>query len=172
MKEMSPPYLCSRKCGLALLALSVLIGIGCALIAPAIAHPPSALALEYDTERQTLLVAVTHTVDDPSNHYVTRLELSRNGAPYLTKDYYSQPAKSEFTYTLAVEAVSGDELGVIAYCNRYGTFQKELTVSVPAGPLTSAPSATPAANATPEAPGFDLLVALASAGTVYWLLRR
>lgn len=166
MKEMNPQYFGSRKYGLVLLALIVLIGLGSALITPALAHPPSANALEYDAARQTLTVAITHTVDDPSNHYVSRLELTRNGAPYLTEDYSNQPTKSEFTHTLAVEAVNGDVLGVTATCNRYGSIKKELTVSVPTG------SATPAASTTPEAPGFELLMALASAGAVCWLLRR
>jgi len=183
LKEMNPEYFGARKSGLVLLALLVLIGLGSALITPALAHPPSAMALEYDAARQTLLVAITHTVDDPSDHYVTRLEFTRNGSPYLMKDYDSQPTKSEFTHTIAVEAVNGDVLGVTAFYNRYGSIKAELTVSVPAGPATSvplatatapatpAPTAAPAASSTPEAPGFELLFALASAGTVCWLLR-
>jgi len=172
MEEMNPQYFDSRKSVLVLLALVALIGLDSALITPALAHPPSAMALEYDAARQTLIVAITHTVDDPSTHYVTRLELTRNGAPYLTEEYSNQPTKSEFTHTLVVESGNGDLLGVTATCNRYGSIQKELTVSVPAGPVTSAPTATPSASATPEAPGFELLVALASAGAVCWLLRR
>jgi hypothetical protein len=81
------------------------------------------------------------------------LELTKNGAPYLTKDYYNQPTKSEFTYSLAVEAVNGDVLEVTAMCNRYGSIQKELTASVPADPSTPAPTGAPAASATPEARG-------------------
>jgi hypothetical protein len=95
-----------------LILLSLILTV---LPAPLSAHHPSKLVLEYNTDTQALSASITHSVSDPANHYVKKIEIKKNGDPYLTEDYTSQPTTSSFTYTYTVTADDGDVLEVTAY---------------------------------------------------------
>jgi len=162
----------SRKVVLSISALILLSFFFIVLSTPVLAHPPSKMALEYDDDTQMLSVSITHSVPDPTSHYVKKVEITKNGEPLLTREYTSQPTTSTLTYTYAIAAAKGDDLEVTAYCSLYGSIRKQMTVS------TSPPSATPTAaetttataqpsptsgtspTPTPESPGFEFVFAL------------
>jgi hypothetical protein len=92
-----------------------------------VGHPPSNLKLAYDLDTGMLTATFTHTVADPSSHYLYQIIVTKNGDTIISREYTSQPG-STFTYTYEVEAAEGDVLGVSANCNRGGSIAGELTV--------------------------------------------
>ncbi|NYT09625.1 MAG: hypothetical protein GKC09_06780, partial [Methanosarcinales archaeon] len=95
---------------------------------PAAAHAPSQVSLAYDSTNQSLQVTVTHTVSNPSGHYVYKIEVLKNGEKVLTKDYTSQPTGSAFSYDYPINATTGDVLKATAYCSIAGSRSAEITV--------------------------------------------
>jgi septal ring-binding cell division protein DamX len=162
----------SRKVVLILLALILLSFFFIILSTPVLAHPPSQMALAYDVDTQVFAVSIMHSVPDPTSHYVEKVELTKNGAPLLTKEYTSQPSTSALTYTYAIDADIGDILEVTAYCSIYGSIREQITVSTfppsatptaaETATVTAQPSPTPGTSPTPtpESPGFEVLFAL------------
>lgn len=95
----------------------------------AFAHVPEDLSLEYEKDSQSLTVDITHSVPDPSSHYVKILEIRRNGNLIKTEEYDSQPEDSSFSYSFNVSAEQGDTLQVKAYCSLYGDISEEIEVA-------------------------------------------
>jgi hypothetical protein len=158
----SQPGSLSRKVVLILSALILLSFFFILLSTLVLAHPPSQMALEYDADTQTLAVTITHSVPDPTSHYVEKVGITKNGAPLLTKEYTSQPSTSTFSYTYAIAADNGDNLEITAYCSIYGSIREQITVSTSPPSATAQPSPTPGTSLTPtpETPGFELVFAL------------
>ncbi len=98
------------------------------LPATAGAHGPSEVALSYDSSQGTLTVTITHSVRNPSSHYIDEVSIAKNGEALESHAYESQPDRASFAYTYAVEAQTGDEITVRAGCNRFGSRQASLTV--------------------------------------------
>lgn len=82
------------------------------------AHPPSEMALSYDSSRGTLTVTITHSVGNPSSHYIDEISIAKNGEVLESHAYENQPERASFAYTYAVEAQTGDEMTVRADCSR------------------------------------------------------
>jgi hypothetical protein len=97
----------SRKVVLLLSAFILLSFFVIVLSTPVLAHQPSQMALAYDVDTQMLAVSIMHSVPDPTSHYVEKVEITKNGAPLLTKEYTSQPSASTLTYTYAIAADIG-----------------------------------------------------------------
>jgi glucose/arabinose dehydrogenase len=95
---------------------------------PAAAHPPSQVSLNYDSLNQTLKVTTTHTVSNPSSHYVMKIAVEKNGAEVINKEYTSQPTSSTFSYDYPINASKGDVLKATAYCSIAGSTSAEITV--------------------------------------------
>lgn len=98
------------------------------LALPAAAHPPSDLAVGYDPEQGILTVTVTHSVGDPSGHYINEVTVRTPGRVLKTSTYTSQPDRSTFSYTYEIDGRSGDELTVTAGCNRFGSRSASITI--------------------------------------------
>lgn len=94
----------------------------------AFAHSPTGMELEYDKDEGALEVDITHSVNDPDDHYVERVEIRRNGEIVNSEDYTSQPSNSTFSYTFNVSAEDGDSLQVEAFCNQFGSITEEMEV--------------------------------------------
>jgi len=111
--------------------------MGCLGYAPlAEAHAPSGMKLAYDPNASKLSVTITHTVSDPSTHYVHLVKVNRNEVTVLTEGYTSQPSPDTFTYTYDVAAKEGDTLEVAAECNLAGSITVRLDVPEGEGPST------------------------------------
>jgi hypothetical protein len=109
----------------------------CAFTAFTSAHPPSEMTLEYDTDAHLLSVTLTHSVSDPSLHFVYLIEISLNDSLILHKEYDSQPTAGTFSYTYPIDAKPGDTFHVFADCNLGGSIED--TIMVGEGPSTRAP---------------------------------
>lgn len=123
---------------LALLALIVVCG-------QASAHPPSDMNLVGDTDSNSILVTLTHRVQDISSHYVSEIEIWKNGETIETVRYSSQPSPDSFTYRYNLPLDAGDTATVIARCNIGGEITREYQntgktgsdVHTPVSPSTS-----------------------------------
>lgn len=121
--------------------LVIVILVITALISPVAAHPPSALDLTYNSSTSELAVTITHSVGDPSDHYVDLVEVRTGGAVFILAQYTSQPSGGTFTYLYSVPAKSGDLLEVNATCNKGGSLAE--TLLVPAGGSVATRSGLP-----------------------------
>jgi len=125
-----------------LLAITFLLLCGIA-----IAHSPSDMRLDYDQGPGTLLVSVTHQVDDSSTHYVREMVIQKNGVTVDTVTYASQPSRETFTYSYPLTLEPGDVARVTARCNIGGSITREYTRPAaqgqPATVIPTTPSAAP-----------------------------
>jgi len=92
------------------------------------AHGPGDVTLNYDSDSNILSVTISHSVSNPQKHYIKKITITKNGKPFETYEYKSQPDPSSFTYTYNVEAKEGDTLKVKANCKYFGSKTKELVI--------------------------------------------
>ncbi|MCJ7445005.1 MAG: hypothetical protein MUO26_10845 [Methanotrichaceae archaeon] len=110
----------SRKVLAAIFFLSFLLS------SSVLAHAPTDVNLSYDQARNLLNVTISHSVSDPTRHYVMRVEVTKNGEPLLSEDYTSQPLPSKFTYSYNMNALAGDKLIAKAFCSIAGSTMGKL----------------------------------------------
>lgn len=169
-----------RKTGLpagSLAALLVLAAVAFLLVAPAAAHSPTGMDISYDPNTAKISVTVTHPVDDPETHYLSRVKVKLNGNVISDPDYKSQPTKDTFNLTYDVNAHTGDEIWVTATCVRGGNIEKTYKVPEPVRIVTTAqvestyqtplPPAVPQATKSPA--GF---LPLFGAAVAIFLIRK
>ena len=99
------------------------------LALPATAHSPAQVSLVYDNQNQSLSVTTTHQVSNPSNHYVYKIAIQKNGTQVLTTDYKSQPNTNTFTYDYPINTTKGDVLKATAYCSIAGSRSAEIIIT-------------------------------------------
>ena len=126
-------WLCISPAVILILAAAV-----CLLTLPVSAHAPSDMNISYDPSTAKIYVTITHPVDDPATHYLSRVKVKLNGDVISDPDYKSQPTKDTFTLTYDVNANSGDEVWVTATCVRGGVLEKTYKVPQPVRVVTSA----------------------------------
>jgi hypothetical protein len=115
-------------CSISIIAL---ISFSLMLIDSVDAHPPASMSLSYDFGLQELTVTITHSVSNPSGHYVDTVIVYRNSAVDNTYTYTSQPTTGTFSYTYSITASDGDSLSARADCNIGGSIQRSITVNIP-----------------------------------------
>jgi len=96
------------------------------------------MTISYDQNTAKIYVTITHPVDDPATHYLSRVKVKLNGNVISDPDYKSQPTKDTFTLTYDVNAASGDEVRVTATCVQGGVLEKTYKVPQPVRLATSA----------------------------------
>jgi hypothetical protein len=111
-----------------------MIGLDLNLVA---CHAPSNMNLSYNLSSQILSVEITHNVDDPDVHYISTLEIAKNGWNFYTLTTGRQPAASTFTYNITVETKNGDVLTAIAKCRFGESLSKSITIKGYPLPLDS-----------------------------------
>ena len=92
------------------------------------AHSPSEMELDYDKDDEILKVLIKHSVSDNTSHFVQNIKIEVNGEEEISKDYTSQPDKTEFSYEYDLTAKGGDEITVTADCNQGGELSETLTI--------------------------------------------
>jgi len=90
------------------------------------AHGPKEVKLGYDAAAKTLQATITHT-NFKADHYIKKVEVTKNGKALIAQEYTSQPAET-FTHSYKVEAAAGDVLEVKASCSKFGSKSEKLTV--------------------------------------------
>ena len=116
----------------------ILAAAVCFLAVPVAAHSPADMTISYDPNTAKIYVTVTHIVDDPATHYLSRVKVKLNGNVISDPDYKSQPTKDTFTLTYDVTAHAGDEVWVTATCVQGGVLEKTYKVPQPVRLVTSA----------------------------------
>jgi len=99
------------------------------LVLPTSAHPPAQVSLTYDSQNLSLKVTTTHTVSNPSSHYVYKIAIQKNGEPILTEEYKTQPTPNSFGYEYPLNASKGDVFKATAYCSIAGSRSAEIIVA-------------------------------------------
>ncbi len=105
------------------------------LPAAAEATPPKKVVLQYDPGAGMLSVTIEHPVWSWFRfaHHIQSVEIKRNGNPYSTNQYDTQPG-DVFTYTYKIPADPGDVVEVTARCSMWGSRTERFTVAKPGGP--------------------------------------
>lgn len=129
-----------------------LLAAALVLVMPVSAHNPTDIQVSYDPGTEKLSVTVTHPVDDPTTHFVNKVQVRQNGRTISDPDYKSQPEKTTFTYTYDVKAAPGDTIWVLTTCNRGGSLEKRYDIPVPSTATAVPRAPAPAGTAQPQAP--------------------
>jgi hypothetical protein len=112
---------------------------------PVTAHAPSNITIGYNPDMHKLSVTITHPVDDPKTHYVSRVQVKINGEVISDPDYKSQPGRNSFTYTYDVMANPEDAVWVIATCVNGQSLEEHYSVPrhvIPTAPVRTLPPVT------------------------------
>jgi hypothetical protein len=165
-------FQCTNPAVVLILAAAV-----CLLAMPVAAHAPTAMNISFDPVTAKIYVTITHPVDDPATHYLSRVQVKLNGNVISDPDYKGQPAKDTFTLTYDVNAHSGDEVRVTATCVRGGSLEKTYTVPEPVRSVTTAqvPSTYQAqapATVPPATKSAGGILPLAGAAVAMLVLKR
>lgn len=93
------------------------------------AHAPKKVNVEYNTKAGKLSVAVSHPVKDVSDHYIESLVIKVNGEEVKTIDYTKQSKKESENVSVKLPGLAaGDEISVVAKCNKMGSKTGKTTV--------------------------------------------
>jgi hypothetical protein len=126
----------------------------------AIAHSPSSMIINYNSEKRELIVSITHTVTNPNSHYIYNIKIEKNNGLYKNFNYTSQPTSSSFTYNYSdIAGINGDVFTVSAYCIQGGQISKSLTV----GSITQEKN---------KSPGFELIIFFIAIFLILFLKRK
>jgi hypothetical protein len=145
------------------------------------------MQLAFDQGNRILSVTITHTVADPSTHYIKRVLITTGGSTISDTAYTGQPSPQTFTYTYLMPQGVNGEVQVRGECSIIGSITRSLQVedalpegtTVSAATVTTSPNATaPAAGvppvpaATPDVAGPGFLPLVVAITLAVWLFRR
>jgi hypothetical protein len=116
----------SRRARFAAVMLALLIPL--ALTFPVAASSPDEVLLSYDAGKRTLEVRITHPSKSPQRHYISKVEIAKNGSSVSDAEYKNQPEQAAFAYSYQVDAAPGDVLEAKAICSILGSKTGKLTV--------------------------------------------
>jgi len=174
---------------LSLVSRLILLGAAVLLLVPqgAPAHSPTDMQLALDQENRILSVTITHTVADPSTHYVKRVLITTGGSTITDTAYTSQPAPQTFTYTYLMPQDVNGEVQVRGECSILGSISRSLQVEDALPGVTPVSAATvttpltttaptggvpPAPAATPDVAGPGFLPLVVAITLAVWQFRR
>jgi hypothetical protein len=96
------------------------------LPAPGAAHSPKEVSLTYNQPQKTLEVRITHSVSDPAKHFVSSVEISRDGKTISRHEYRSQPGGSTVVYSYPLEPFPDGIIEVKVTCSVSGSTTEKL----------------------------------------------
>lgn len=95
----------------------------------AFAHPPVHVEASFNRETKILAAKISHPVENPSTHYIAKVDVAINGEEILTHKIPRQDTENEqVVLYLLPDVKSGDEVSVEAYCSISG--QKETKIKI------------------------------------------
>lgn len=96
------------------------------------AHPPSAISVEYDYDTELLSIEVSHSVGNPDRHYISDIEVALNSEKAIMQKYSGQFDSIKRSAVYLLESLNeGDSVSVTARCSVSGDMTVEYTVSPP-----------------------------------------
>ncbi|MEI8349568.1 MAG: hypothetical protein WCI77_05400 [Candidatus Omnitrophota bacterium] len=90
------------------------------------AHPPS--SVNISRKGTTIEVVVTHTVSNPSQHYIKLIEVFLNGKMIIEQHFCLQTANSQQAVYNIPELKNGDTVEVEADCNQFGELKQKIII--------------------------------------------
>jgi hypothetical protein len=90
------------------------------------ATAPRYMKLTYEPDKLTM--TVLHFSPFRTAHHIYKVDVEKNGQPYLSELYNNQPTFFFYTYQYNVTAISGDQLMVTANCNLFGKLTRSITI--------------------------------------------
>lgn len=104
------------------IALFVFLSISCVY-----AHQPSWVISNYDSVKNELSVTITHRVSNYRRHYITRIDLIKNGRIVDSKQFNRQFNKGIQKANFTIHNIKPtDILSIKAYCNITGELEKDI----------------------------------------------
>jgi len=109
------------------IALSILSLVFLLSASIAYAHPPSDIIITYDPATKTLTAEIKHSVSNPTQHYIKKVDIGLNGKEIAELDFKKQDSyfSQDITYTF-VDIKPKDTLSVEAFCSISGKLKKEI----------------------------------------------
>jgi hypothetical protein len=92
----------------------------------AAATSPRYMRLQF--QPNTLTVIILHFSPITKIHYVYKVDVEQNGTLIDSQVYQNQPRFFFFIYTYDINATTGDQLNVTAYCSLFGKLTRTTTV--------------------------------------------
>jgi len=106
--------------------LVIAAAVFAASAACAYAHPPA--RIDANVNGTVLDLCVFHTVSDPADHYVDRIEVHVNGDKVIDQKYTMQPDNTQKAIYIIPSLQKGDEIEIRARCCKKGDKKKKITV--------------------------------------------
>jgi hypothetical protein len=102
--------------------LFLLLFLGILVPILTVAHPPKKVILKMKSNSKTLTVKVVHPVKDIKTHFIKSLVVKVNGVEVKTVDLTPEsPYQSKDIDIELPNLKPGDEIAVVATCNRIGS---------------------------------------------------
>jgi hypothetical protein len=99
------------------------------LLSPAAhATPPGDLNLTYDLDKQSLTAQGPHPTQDMTEHYIRRMEVSKNGGEVKMFYFPRQNSASEFKETVPFNMEPNDKIHVKVFCSQGGSKEADLAI--------------------------------------------
>ena len=92
------------------------------------AHSPTSVDLSYEFDTKLLKVSISHSVSDPSTHYIESIEIYINSILNQSNSYSNQPTSNQFSYNYQLNVSVGDEISVKVVCSISGSREKIITI--------------------------------------------
>lgn len=109
---------------ISIMAILLLAGVSIAH-----AHPPSDIQLTFDAASKTLQAVIFHSVNNPVNHYINKVDVGLNGKEIIEQTISKQENNTSQTVRYYISDVKeGDVLSVEGYCNVSGKLKREIAV--------------------------------------------
>jgi len=97
----------------------------------AYAHPPSDIIITFGPETKILNAVIMHSVSNPHNHYINKVDIALNGQEIIEHKISRQDNNASQTVSYLIpDAQAGDTLSVEAYCSISGKLKKEIKVGL------------------------------------------
>ncbi|RJP27188.1 MAG: hypothetical protein C4533_08250 [Candidatus Omnitrophota bacterium] len=93
------------------------------------AHPPTRIEISYDKSTSILTAKITHPVEDPDRHYVSKVDVAVNGKEILEHKLSRQDnADYRIVTYLIPDVKEGDTISVEGYCSIMGKKEEGIKV--------------------------------------------
>lgn len=93
------------------------------------AHPAKKVEVTYDSSTGKLKITATHSVSDPSKHYIETITITVDGKVLKTETYTQQSDKSIQEVQIQIpELKKGSVVVVNTKCNKGGSKKTTITI--------------------------------------------
>lgn len=93
------------------------------------AHAPKKIILKFNTETNTLSADIIHKVKDISSHYISDVIIYVNDVEVKKASFEKQAEKENEEAEYLLENIKvGDEIKLVAKCNKFGKKSAKLVV--------------------------------------------